>query len=31
MEGGAVGAAYPQDPTPGLQRAHTMTAQRARR
>ena len=31
MEGGAVGGAYPQDPTPGLQRAHTMTAQRARR
>jgi protein SOK2 len=31
MEGGAVGAAYPQDPTPGIQRAHTMTAQRARR
>lgn len=31
MEGGAVGGAYPQDPTPGVQRAHTMTAQRARR
>jgi protein SOK2 len=35
MEGGAVGGAYPQDPNPGLQRAHTMahngTAQRARR
>ncbi|EAT77793.2 cell pattern formation-associated protein StuA-like protein [Parastagonospora nodorum] len=31
MEGGAVGGAYAQDPTPGLQRAHTMTAQRARR
>jgi protein SOK2 len=31
MEGGAVGGAYAQDPTPGIQRAHTMTAQRARR
>lgn len=31
MEGGAVGGAYPQDPTPGLQRAHTMSAQRGRR
>jgi protein SOK2 len=31
MEGGAVGGAYPQDPSPGIQRAHTMTAQRARR
>jgi protein SOK2 len=31
MEGGAVGGAYPQDPNPGIQRAHTMTAQRARR
>lgn len=31
IEGGAVGGAYPQDPTPGLQRAHTITAQRARR
>jgi protein SOK2 len=31
MEGGAVGGAYPQDQTPGLQRAHTMSAQRARR
>ncbi|OAL01199.1 apses-domain-containing protein [Phaeosphaeriaceae sp. SRC1lsM3a] len=31
MEGGAVGGPYPQDPNPGLQRAHTMTAGRARR
>lgn len=31
MEGGAVGPTYAQDPSPGLQRAHTMTAQRARR
>jgi protein SOK2 len=31
MEGGAVGGAYPQDPTPGIQRAHTMATQRARR
>lgn len=31
MEGGAVGPTYAQDPSPGIQRAHTMTAQRARR
>lgn len=31
MEGGAVGGPYAQDPTPGLQRAHTISAQRARR
>ncbi|KAH7378314.1 hypothetical protein BKA66DRAFT_421519 [Pyrenochaeta sp. MPI-SDFR-AT-0127] len=31
MEGGAVGPTYGQDPSPGIQRAHTMTAQRARR
>jgi protein SOK2 len=31
MEGGAVGGPYGQDPTPGIQRAHTMAAQRARR
>jgi len=31
MEGGAVGGAYPQDPIPGVQRAHTMAAARARR
>jgi protein SOK2 len=31
MEGGAVGGAYPQDQTPGVQRAHTMSAQRAAR
>jgi len=31
MEGGAVGGAYPQDPNPGIQRAHTMATQRARR
>ncbi|KAH8712244.1 hypothetical protein GQ44DRAFT_410335 [Phaeosphaeriaceae sp. PMI808] len=31
MEGGAVGGAYPQDQNPSLQRAHTMSAQRARR
>jgi protein SOK2 len=31
MEGGAVGGAYPQDPTPGIQRAHTMAAQAAQR
>jgi len=31
MEGGAVGGPYTQDPTPGLQRAHTISAQRARR
>ncbi|KAI8937927.1 hypothetical protein NX059_005610 [Plenodomus lindquistii] len=31
MEGGAVGSTYAQDPSPGIQRAHTMTAQRARR
>ena len=30
MEGGAVGPTY-SDPSPGIQRAHTMTAQRARR
>jgi protein SOK2 len=31
MEGGAVGGPYSQDPTPGIQRAHTVTAQRVRR
>jgi protein SOK2 len=31
MEGGAVGPTYAQDPSPGIQRAHTMQAQRARR
>lgn len=31
MEGGAVGPTYAQDPSPGLQRAHTLNAQRARR
>ncbi|KAF2124197.1 apses-domain-containing protein [Dothidotthia symphoricarpi CBS 119687] len=31
MEGGAVGGPYAQDPNPGLQRSHTMAAQRARR
>jgi len=30
LEGGAVGGNY-ADPNPGLQRAHTITAQRARR
>ena len=31
MEGGAVGGPYSQDPNPGIQRAHTMATQRARR
>ncbi|KAF2846774.1 apses-domain-containing protein [Plenodomus tracheiphilus IPT5] len=31
MEGGAVGPTFAQDPSPGIQRAHTMTAQRVAR